>query len=229
MKRLFLVLAAVFLIAGSVQAEVIANWDMSGEPGCQAYTAAGGTADYIEAFNIIRGAGLYPREGADSLNSKGWKGTDAGDFIEFGFSVTDGYEVKLSELWLGTRSSNTGPGTIGVYSSVDAFSTPVEIITQDGNAYANNIIDLSGLDAITGDFYIRFFEYGDTQADGDGATAGTGTFRITNYDSCSTNTDVQFVGTVATSAAASPVPVPNAVILLGCGLIGLAGIKRKNC
>jgi hypothetical protein len=110
---------------------------------------------------------------------------------------------------------------------VDAFTTPIKIITQKGEAYVNNIIDLSGLDAISGDFYIRLSEYGDTQADGNGATAGTGTFRITNYDSGGINTDVHFVGTVSTSAAVSPVPVPNAVTLLGCGLIGLIGIKKR--
>jgi hypothetical protein len=228
MKRFFLVMATVLLIAGSAQAEIVANWDMSGEPGFQTYTAAGGTLDYIEAYNMARGDGLSGRSGADSLNSKGWKGSEAGDYIEFGFSVADGYEITLSELWLGTRSSNTGPGSIGVYISVDAFTTPVEILTQEGEVYENNIIDLSGLDAVSGDFYVRLFEYGDIRADGYGATAGTGTFRITNYDSFGTNTDVQFVGTVAASAAVSPVPVPNAVILLGCGLMGVAGIKRKN-
>ncbi len=33
--------------------------------------------------------------------------------------------------------------------------------------------------------------------------------------------------TILTPATASTVPVPNALILLGCGLIGLAGIKRQ--
>ncbi|WP_321417734.1 hypothetical protein [uncultured Desulfobacter sp.] len=228
MKRLFLVLAAMILMAGSAQAEIVANWDMADEPGDQEYTEAAGAADYITAFDMVRGTGLSNSyTGNNSLNSNGWGGTDADDYLEFGFSVADGYEVTLSELWLGTRSSNTGPGTIGVYSSVDEFNSSVYTITQQGSSYSNNIIDLSSLGTIPGDFSIRLYEIGNLQADDDGETADTGTFRITDYYYSGSYIDVQFVGTVAASAGTSPVPVPNAVILLGWGLIGLAGIKRK--
>nr|WP_319493799.1 hypothetical protein [uncultured Desulfobacter sp.] len=230
MKRLLLVLAAVFLIAGSAQADIVANWDMYGEPGDQEFTEPAGAADYITAFDMFRGSGLSNGQtGANSLNSTGWGGTDTDDYIEFGFSVADGYEVTLSELWLGTRSSNTGPGTIGVYSSVDDFNTPVYTITQQGKSYSNSIIDLSSLGTITCDFSVRLYEIGNLQADDEGETSDSGTFRITDYYDNGTYTDVQFVGTVAASGGASTVPVPNTVILLGWGLIGLAGIKRKIC
>ena len=214
-------LALSLLLASAASAATIAAWDMYGQSGSQAYTA-GTDSEYATAYNMVRGDGLSGNSGSNSMNSKGWSGSDDGDYIEFGFSVADGYSVTLDELWIGSRSSNTGPGSLGVYTSLNGYSSSMYTIVQEGTDYTNSIINLSSLGAITGDFFIRLYEIGDTQADGSGSTSGSGTFRITNYyDGDYTN--VSFFGE-ATSAA---VPLPGAVWLLFAGFAGLAARRNK--
>lgn len=220
MKRVLQVLVAVLFLVGTASADIVAGWDMYGQPGDQVFTSGYGSTE-TTAFNMVRGSGLAANSGDNSFNSKGWDGTNAEDYIEFGFSVLSGYSVTLEELWIGTRSSNTGPGTLGVYTSLDGYTNPIYEISQIGSDYSNSIIDLSSLGSVSGDFYVRLIEIGDTQADGSGATAGTGTFRVADYYD-GTYIDTHFEGTI------SPVPIPAAVWLLGSGLIGLVGVRRKN-
>ncbi|MFH0729254.1 MAG: hypothetical protein V2B19_23285 [Pseudomonadota bacterium] len=224
MKKLVL-LMAFLLFAGTANAmvaapDVVAQWDMTGQPGTQVFTD-GIDSDYATAENMVRGSGLLGNTGVDSMNSKGWDGTDAGDYFEFGFSVGSGYQVDLSQLWIGTRSSSTGPGTIGVYTSLDSYTTAAATLIQQNTTVLNSILDLRGLGPITGDFYVRLMEIGDTQAGGSGATASTGTFRVADYYDGSAFTDVQFTGYV------SQVPVPGAFWLLGSCLVGVWGARRK--
>ena len=222
MKRYMLRFVLFLMIVGNANADIVAHWDMYGQPGDQVSTAAVDDVANVTGLDMVRGNGLGTNTGANSLNSNGWDGIEAGDYIQFGFSVDPNYEVSLDELWIGTRSSNTGPGTIGFYSSLDGFANPFYTVTQVGSDYANSIIDISALGTISEDLYIRLYEFGDIQADGDGATSSTGTFRITDHYDTGIYTDVQITGTV------SPVPVPAAVWLLGSGLIGLVGFRRRN-
>jgi hypothetical protein len=220
MKKIATLLFALMLFAGNAYAETIASWDMYGLTGTETYVTGVGFAA-ADAYDMVRGDGLIGNTGSNSFNSKGWNGANADDYIEFGFEVASGYEVTLSELWLGSKSSATGPGTIGVYTSLDNFTTAIYSIALDGSNYSNVIVDLSGLGTITGSFYLRLMEIGDTQADGDGATYSTGTFRITDYYSSGTYTDVQFTGST------SAVPVPGAFLLFGSGMTLLGAIRRK--
>lgn len=216
---IFLMVLGIFL-AGSAQADLIVSWDMYGV-GTVDTVASNQSVAEVTGFDMSMGDGLTAYDASNSFNTSGWNGSDAGDYIQIGFSVMDGYEISLDELWLGTRSSNTGPGTIGVYTSLDGYSTALTEITQEGSAYSNSIVDLSILSAVSGDFYLRLYEIGDTQADGDGITAGTGTFRISDYYD-GDYTDVQITGTPSPT-----VPVPGALWLLGSGLLGVVGLRRK--
>ena len=215
---LFLVIG---LIVSAANAATIASWDMYGLVGTEASVAPSASATGINASDMLRGAGLSGNTGANSMNTKGWNGTNTDDYIEFGFSVTQGYTVTFDELWIGTRSSDTGPGTIGLYTSLDSYTNSIFILPQDGG-YVNEIIDLSGLGSISGDFYVRLYEIGDTQADGDGATYSGGTFRITDHYDAGEYTDVQFTGDI------NPVPIPGALLLFGSGLLTIVGIRRRR-
>lgn len=201
-------------------ATLLASWDMSGQPGNQEFTP-GISTEFVTAENMVRGDGLSPSGASNSFSSTGWAGTDAGDYMQFGFTVASGYTVTINELWLGTRSSGTGPGTIGVYTSLDGYSSPVFTITQNNTAYSNSIIDLSALGPISDTFYVRLIEIGNTQADGSGETADTGTFRVADYYDDGVYFDVLLTGDVST------VPLPAAAWLLGSGLVGLLGVRRR--
>jgi hypothetical protein len=222
MKRAVMVLLGILLLAGTANAALVAGWDMAGQPGNQTSVAGRVAVDGITALDMVRGAGLSPSEGSNSFNSSGWNASNADDYFQFGFSVAEGYSVTLDELWIGSRSSGTGPGTIGVYTSVDGFTNAIGTIVQNNTAFSNSIIDLSVLGTISGDFYVRLYEVGDTQADGSGATASAGTFRIADYYEAGTNIyiDTHFEGTV--------VPVPGALWLLGSALIGVVGLRKKT-
>ena len=224
-KRMRVVLAGFLLITGmsvAAHAATIAGWDMYGQPGDEASVAGYGMAG-ISAFDMVRGSGLGASAAGNSFSTSDWDEVDDScDYIQFGFSVATGRQVSLESLWLGTRSSNTGPGTMGVYTSQDNFSTSVAVLNQPGGTYVNSILDLSGLGLVTGDFYIRLMEIGNTQADGSGDTDYRGTFRITDHYDAGTYTDVQFTGDV------SPVPVPAALWLFASGVVALGAARRNG-
>lgn len=227
MKRILLsiglFLGLFLFLAVTANAATVATWDMDGV-GTVSSVSGYTSEDGVSITDMTLGTGLTANSGSDSLNSKGWSGSDSGDYIEFGIIVADGYEVSLDSFLIGTRSSNTGPGTIGIYTSLDNYTTAISTITQEGKNYSYSCIDLSSVledITITGDFTIRLYEIGNTQADGEGSTSGSGTFRIVNY---SDTVAVQLTGTVSASA----IPVPGAFILLGTGLMALAGLRRKN-
>ena len=220
MKHLFVFFGIILFITGVANADLVAGWDMLGETGDQESTPGISGAN-ISADDMVRGSDLTAATASNAFSSRGWDDDDDGDYIQFGFSVDTSYQVSLEELWIGTRSSGTGPGTIGVYTSLDGYSNPIYSITQNNTDYSNSIIDMESLGTITGDFSVRLYEIGNTQADGEGETAGTGTFRIVDYYD-GTYIDTHFEGII------SSVPVPGAVWLLGSTLIAMTGIRRRK-
>jgi len=172
-------IAAALLTCVS-SASTIALWQLAGQPGNQLTTMGVGSAN-VSALDMTRGSGLGVNTGSGSFNSNGWDGVDANDYISFGFTVDAGYEVKLASILLGTRSSNTGPGTLGLYSSIDNFANPIQQFQQTGDAYNDRNLDITALGLVSGSVEFRIFEIGDTQADGSGDTSSAGTFRLTDY------------------------------------------------
>lgn len=197
---------------------LIAEWDTTGMAGTEAFLAGTGAAQ-ISLVELIRGPGLLGNTGANSMNTKGWDGTNPDDYIQFNFTVASGYVALLDDLWIGTRASSTGPGTMGLYSSTDNYANVFYTFEQDGN-YQNDVIDLSFLGPISGTFSIRLYEVGNNAVN-DLPTASTGTFRVTDYYAGSAYN-------IGISGDVAPVPVPAAAWLLGTGLIGLIGLKRKR-
>ncbi|WP_169980745.1 PEP-CTERM sorting domain-containing protein [Tautonia rosea] len=218
MTRSFILAAVVMMSAGVAQAETIVSWATFGQPGNQDFTPVLNEAAGVTGTNMTRGAGLTPNPGNNSFNSAGWTGEDT-DYIEFGFSVDAGLFASLDSLFLGSRSSNTGPGTIGVFTSLDGFSSSIFEIQQSGTNFTNSIIDLSSLGPITGDFSLRLIQIGTTAANG-GTTLAGGSFRIGDYFDGSTFTTLQITGEIRA------IPEPSSVVLMGLGIAGLASMAR---
>jgi hypothetical protein len=172
-------IASVLLTPAS-SAISIATWTLDGQSGTPTSVAGSGSPN-VTAADMTRGAGLTAESGSNSFNSKSWGGTDATEYLSFGFTIAPGYSVKLSSILFGTRSSNTGPGTLGLYSSIDNFGSPVQQWQQSGDANAYWSSSISALGLVSGDVEFRILEIGNTQADGVGDTADGGTFRITDY------------------------------------------------
>jgi len=227
-SRLILIFGACAAVAcvPSAEAAQVVAWDMFGQPGNQVTTPSTSSAANVTGKAFTRGPGLNPNSGNNSFNSNGFESTTQGaasdEFLEFGFTVDPGFFVDLDELIIGTRSSNTGPGMLGLYTSLDGFTSPVFTFVQSGTNFLNSTIDLSGLPSITGDFTARIIEIGNTQADGDGANSGSGTFRVVDFFDDGNFIDTQFTGSVAV------VPEPSTCILMVIGLCGAVAAFRRR-
>jgi len=224
MKKLILTIFTILLLAaGNAKADIampnmIAGWNMgvvTGQPVSVPGTLGTGIT-HVTVYVMTRGAGLtIPSATNYAFNSSGWTG-EATDYVQFGFKVDPGYRVNLSDLYFGTKVSSTGPTQLLVKTSLDNYSSTIYTVLQDnaGGTYKNPDVSLSGLGPVTGDFYIRFY--------GTGATSGNGAMRVSAYDPAGTYYFDSITGSVA------PVPIPGAVWLLGSGLVGLVGLRKRT-
>jgi hypothetical protein len=202
------------------QAASIVEWDLLGAPGNQASTAASSAATNVTGTNLTRGPGLTPTGAGNSFSASGW---NVGEYFEFGFSVDAGFSVDLDTLFIGTRSSNTGPGSLGLFYSGDSFTNSLFTFSQSGSNFLNSTVDLSALTGLTGNVNFRVVNLSNTSANG-GTVGGGGTFRVGAYfDQGSFANNLSFTGTVN-----NPVPVPAAVWLLGSAVAGMAGVARRK-
>jgi hypothetical protein len=200
-------LPLAFASASPASAINIVRYDLAGAAGNQLSQSPTSTASNITGLNITRGAGLATSTAVNSFSSSGFEGAavapSSNEYVEFGFTVDAGYTVSLNNLKVGTRSSNTGPGTIGLFSSVDGFASPLRSITQPSTTNVFTTIDLSNLAGLTGTIGFRFYEIGNT-APNASATTSAGTFRLINFDSNGIVLDGQVTPVVAVPFEFSP-------------------------
>jgi endonuclease I len=188
---------------GTARAVTIVDYNLGSAPGNQVSNAPGTTPPNITGANLTRGAGLTASAASGSMSSTGWTG-EATDYYEFGFDVAAGFQVALDKINLGTRSSGTGPGTTGVYSSVDNFVTPIATITQGNATVVSTIVDVAPLGNVTGNVRFRLKAIGTNSAAG-GTTAAAGTLRITNYAGTPAS-NLLVTGTVSQTGGADSIP-----------------------
>jgi hypothetical protein len=214
----FVAIAVLSAIAGTASAQTVSSWNLLGQSGSQASVAGTGSAN-VTASLLARGAGLSGNAGANSINAAGWTG-QATDYFSFGFTVAAGFQTDLSTLFIGSRSSGTGPGTVGLFSSLNGFASPITTWSQPDSTFVNQAINLSALPNITGNVEFRIAQIGTTAANG-GATGTSGTFRLTAYFvGGSFDRDLQFTGTTTL------IPTPGALAL--AGFAGVFGARRRR-
>lgn len=216
-------LAVLFALSGSASAVTLVSWDLVGTPGNQASTP-GVAGSGLSGMNLTRGAGLAATAAGGSFSSSGWGG-QATDYYSFGFSVDAGFTVDLASLYLGTRSSGTGPGVMGLFWSGDSFVAPLTSFTQVNTAFLNSVVDLSALPVLSGDVEFRLVQIGTASANGGVTTASGGTFRVTPYFvQANFDRNLQFTGQVAVI----PEPGSLALLLAGLGVVGFVASRRRG-
>jgi hypothetical protein len=202
-------------------AEVVVDWDLAGMAGTETTWAANSAAAGITGSALTEGATLIANTGSNSMNARGWNG-EVTDYFSFGFTVANGYSVDLDSLAIGSKSSSTGPGSMGLFYSGDNFASALYTFTENGTIASNDIVDLSGLTHLSGTVEFRIAQIGTTAANGD-TTSSAGTFRITGYFDGVNTINLQLNGTVA----AVPEADTYAMMLAGLGLVGFMARRRR--
>ncbi|TVS03679.1 MAG: hypothetical protein EA423_08245 [Phycisphaerales bacterium] len=215
MNKTAAIVAAVAL-AGAANATVITSYTLFQEPGNQVSTPATTSAANVSGLDMARSANLNPTAAGNSISASGWT-PDSNSYFSFGFSVDAGFVVNLDELIIATRSSNTGPGDLGLFYSGDNFSTNLFTFTQTGTAFLNSTIDLSALTNLDGTVEFRISPISNRAAN-DGTLSSGGTFRISEFFDGTDFFPVQFTGVV--------IPAPASAALLG--LAGLVAVRRRR-
>ncbi len=221
MNKFLLCIAALLAAFSSAHADIITGYNLAGAPGDQAFNPASIQAANVTGQNLTRGPGLVGVVTANSMNASGW---NVNEYFSFGFTVDSGYFVELENLQIGTRSSGTGPGSMGLFSSLDNFGTAITTISQSPGAnFVNSSIDLSSLGQLTGTIQFRLAMLNTTSASG--GTVGTGgTFRVTNYFVAAVDQ-----GSLRFNGSVSAVPEPTAVGLMALtGIAGMAFRRRRS-
>lgn len=211
-------LIALAGLAGVANAAItVSEWDFLGQPGNQVTNPGIGSAN-ATATDMSRGVGLTASAGSNSFSATGFTG-ETTDYFAFGFTMDTGFQVDLESLYIGTRSSNTGPGTLGLYYNGDGFAAPVHTFNQSpGTNFVNSIVDLTSLPNLSGLVEFRIAAIGSTSANG-GSTSAAGAFRVTGYFAGGVfERNLQFTGNV--------IPAPASVALLG--LAGLVAGRRRR-
>ncbi|MGE3821979.1 MAG: hypothetical protein AB7I30_21405, partial [Isosphaeraceae bacterium] len=160
--------------ATSARADLV-RYEMFGEPGNQVSTAPTFLATGLSGVSLARGPGLSPNAGANSINSAGWS-TDPTDFYVMGFDLLPGYTALVNRLLFAGRSSNTGPGFINVFYSIN--NAPEVLLSNfalSGTAFNNQDINFAPI-AVSGSLRVYFRAANTTSANG-GTIGATGTVR----------------------------------------------------
>ena len=219
MRKMILTAAAVALATtfASAASAQVTSYTLFGAPGNQAFTPADPAPTGVTGLDLTRGAGINPSGASNSISSNGWDDFAADDYYSFGFTVSAGYSVNLSTFWVGSRSSSSGPGSIGLFYNGDGFTTALATWAQSGTSFSNNIIDLSALTGLTGTVEFRIIALAGPSAGGGSPSSG-GTFRLGDHFDNGNFTKMRFEGSV--------IPTPGALALFG--VAGLAGVRRRR-
>ncbi len=212
-KQLF-VLCVILCVSANTQAEIITDWELAGASGNELAIAADNSATNVIGHNLTRGVGLGVSNAGNTFSSRDWDDGSPDEFFSFGFEVSGGFSVDLTDLTITIRSSNKGPDDLGLFYSGDSFAASLFNFDQPGTSDNSQVIDLSALSGLTGNIEFRILALNNSAADGGTITSG-GTLRITN--------------TFAFNGTVNPVPEPQtyAMFLAGLGIIGCA-VRRKS-
>ncbi len=230
MRYVFLFAAAYICIGSEASlGTIVASWDLDGNTGTETSVAASVGPTGVTGQSITRGSGLDAGSAsgttADGFNTLNWDDGTSNEYVTFGFTVDSGFTVSLDSLLIRTSTTNSGPGTLGLYYNGDSFADAIYTFNQSNSDIIDHSIDssTSSIDDLTnliGSVEFRIYQIGDTQADGDGTTVASGAFRLFNHDPAGS---IQFNGTVAAIPEAGPMLLGTLV----CSLVGLSYASRR--
>lgn len=222
----FLALCATFAVAAPVQAaSFTAVYTFDGSPGNQASEPVDANPVGAVFGPILRGPGLVPETGLNSINSSGWTTAAApdllNDFYEFTVTPAPGFLLDLTGLDYSFRRSGAGPLSFDVRHSADGFASALFSFTV-GDTTINTRLSSSfvvpALTDLTSPVTFRIYGYGAED------TAGTFRLGLSTAEANPQGLPANLV--VRGDLTAAQVPEPATAALLALGAVGTAAARR---
>lgn len=222
-RILFTSLLTPLLISSAAQAVTIVQY---GTAGSTTSLAPFDVAPQVTGDDLTAGAGVDVNA-FSTFNFSNWDPSNTSfedaiaddEYFRWGFSVTDATaSIDLTTLDIRVDRSSTGPDDFEIRASVNG-APEVSVLSHDygdSSAGVNFIgVDLSAITGLTlGDSVV--FTLGSFNAESTGGTFDLETITFPGgNDAITVNGDV------------SVIPEPSSALLIGLGLAGLGGLRRR--
>lgn len=138
----------------------------------------------ITVSGIGRGSGIAGNAGTGRYNATGWTtsgSSNADDYFYFTLAPTSGHKINFVSLVFNLQRSNTGPATFALRSSLDNYTSTIELIAVSGSTLEKTVA-LSGASFQNVASSITFRLYG-YDADSSSGTASINDFTFNGVTS----------------------------------------------
>ena len=142
------------------------------------YTSGDVLGANITGYGIGRGSGISGNAGSGRYNAKGWTTSSttpaSSDYFYIRFAADAGYSMDITDIYLETKKSGTGPRSFVIRSSEDNFTSDLYTYSTTSTSNRSHSISIPSnkLKEIKGTFEIRIYAYY--------ASGSSGTFSV-NY------------------------------------------------
>jgi hypothetical protein len=198
-----------------------ATYTFTGSPGDQVSEPVDAQPVGALFADIVRGPGVDPRDGANSINSFDWTSAatiDEDDYYGFTITPNAGFAVDVDRISFSERRSNQGILTFDLRSSLDAYATSLfTFVTPDNdNNRRHNVVLGAAFDDLQAPVTFRFFGYA--------AQDNLGTWRlgVSGAGTGPVPANLQVAGDIAA------IPEPTSLLLLGSGIAGVVARKYRR-
>jgi hypothetical protein len=222
--RLGRLLGIVLLLSPSsvLAGPITVTYTFTGSPGNQASEAVDAQPVGAMFSDIVRGPGISPENGVNSINSFGWTsaGTiDVNDYYAFTVTPLPGFAVSLDQVAFTERRSPQGILTFDLRSSLDGFTGVLyTFTTPDNDSNRRHTVPLdSTFDDLTSAVTFSLFGYASQ------AVLGTWRLGVSNSDAgAGLPANLQVTGDI------TAVPEPATMLFVGGGVLGLLLTGRRS-